>query len=126
MAIRSGAQYLDSLRDGRDVWMHGSRVADVTREPGLARGAGTLAAFIDRQQEPALLDKLTFVEDGERYPMSFLLPREPDDVRRRGAACYEWARWSNGMLGRTPDYKNASLTAFAGAAEFLNENGGPV
>ena len=37
MAIRSGAQYLDSLRDGRDVWMHGSRVADVTREPGLAR-----------------------------------------------------------------------------------------
>ena len=126
MAINSGAQYLDSLRDGRDVWMHGKRVADVTGEPGLARGARTLANFIDRQRDPAHVDKLTFVENGERYPMSFLLPRQAGDVRRRGAACYEWAKWSNGMLGRTPDYKNASVAAFAGAADFLNENGGAV
>ncbi|MCY4566099.1 MAG: 4-hydroxyphenylacetate 3-monooxygenase, partial [Gammaproteobacteria bacterium] len=66
MAIKSGAQYLDSLRDGRDVWMHGKRVADVTGEPGLASGARTLADFIDRQRDPAHVDKLTFVENGER------------------------------------------------------------
>ncbi|MCY4344756.1 MAG: 4-hydroxyphenylacetate 3-monooxygenase, oxygenase component [Gammaproteobacteria bacterium] len=126
MGIKTGAQYLDSLRDGRDVWMHGRQVADVTKEPGLGRGARTLADFIDRQREPELLDKLTFVENGERHPMSFLLPRKAEDVRRRGAAFYEWAKWSNGMFGRTPDYKNASVAAFAGAAEFLNENGGPV
>ncbi|MCY4212044.1 MAG: 4-hydroxyphenylacetate 3-monooxygenase, oxygenase component [Gammaproteobacteria bacterium] len=126
MGIKTGAQYLDSLRDGRDVWMHGRQVADVTKEPGLGRGARTLADFIDRQREPELLDKLTFVGNGERHPMSFLLPRKAEDVRRRGAAFYEWAKWSNGMFGRTPDYKNASVAAFAGAAEFLNENGGPV
>ncbi len=126
MGIKTGAQYLDSLRDGRDVWMHGRQVADVTKEPGLGRGARTLADFIDWQREPELLDKLTFVENGERHPMSFLLPRKAEDVRRRGAAFYEWAKWSNGMFGRTPDYKNASVAAFAGAAEFLNENGGPV
>ncbi len=126
MALRSGTAYLDSLRDGRRVWMHGRRVQDVTREPGLARGARTLAGFLDRQQHPGLGDTLTFCENGERFPMSFLLPRTPEDVRRRGAAYYEWAKWSHGMLGRTPDYKNSSVTAFAGAAEFLNENGGPV
>ncbi len=126
MAIKTGAQYLDSLRDGRDLWMHGRRVRDVTHEPGLARGARTLAGFIDRQRDRELRDRLTFTEDGEHYPMSFLLPRKPEDVHRRGAACYEWAKWSSGMLGRTPDYKNASVTAFAGAAEFLNSNGGPV
>ena len=115
MAVRSGRQYLDALRDGREVWLQGIRVADVTREPGLERGARTLAEFIDRQHDAAMREKLTFVEDGERHPMSFLLPRREEDVRRRGAACYEWAKWSNGMLGRTPDYKNASLTAFAGA-----------
>ena len=123
MAVSRGTEYLDSLRDGRDVWMHGQRVEDVTTAPGLARGAKTLAEFIDRQQDEDRRDILTFVENGERYPMSFLLPREPEDVRRRGAAAYEWAKWSNGMLGRTPDYKNASVTAFAGAAEFLNEGG---
>ena len=126
MGIKTGSEYLGSLRDGRDVWMRGQPVRDVTTEPGLARGARTLAEFIDRQQDAGLLDRLTFVEEGERYPMAFLLPRTPEDVRRRGAAFYEWAKWSNGMFGRTPDYKNSSVMAFAGAAEFLNESPGPV
>ena len=126
MGIKTGSEYLGSLRDGRDVWMRGQPVRDVTTEPGLARGARTLAEFIDRQQDAGLLDRLTFVEAGERYPMAFLLPRTPEDVRRRGAAFYEWAKWSNGMFGRTPDYKNSSVMAFAGAAEFLNESPGPV
>ena len=126
MGIKTGSEYLGSLRDGRDVWMRGQPVRDVTTEPGLARGAHTLAEFIDRQQDAGSLDRLTFVEAGERYPMAFLLPRTPEDVRRRGAAFYEWAKWSNGMFGRTPDYKNSSVMAFAGAAEFLNESPGPM
>ncbi len=121
MGIRSGADYLTSIRDQREVWLRGKRVADVTLEPGLNRGAQTLAGFLDRQAQPDNLDKLTYLDDdGERCSMSFLKPRTPEDVRRRGAAYYEWAKWSNGMFGRTPDYKNASVMAFAGAAEFLN------
>lgn len=124
MTVNTGAQYLASLRDGREIWMHGQRIEDVTAAPGLARGAATMAGFIDRQHDPQLRDLLTYAENGERYPMSFLQPRTAEDVRRRGAACYEWAKWSNGMFGRTPDYKNASVMAFAAAAEFLNENRG--
>ncbi len=122
MTVKTGEQYLASLRDGREVWLQGAQVDDVTTTPGLARGAATLAGFIDRQHEAAKQDTLTYVEGGERYPMSFLVPRTPADVQRRGAALYEWAKWSNGMLGRTPDYKNASVMAFGAAAEFLNEN----
>ena len=124
MGLKTGSEYLESLRDGREVWLRGERVSDVTAAAGLGRGAHTLAAFMDRQHEPGRRDALTFEEDGERFSMSFLLPRSPEDVRRRGAAFYEWAKWSGGMLGRTPDYKNSSVMAFAGAAEFLNENGG--
>ena len=121
MTVKTGAEYLASLRDDREVWLYGERIADVTAAPGLARGAQTMAGFIDRQHQEDARALLTYGEGGERYPMSFLLPRSPEDVRRRGAAYYEWARWSNGMFGRTPDYKNASVMAFAGAAEFLNE-----
>ncbi|MEQ8661963.1 MAG: 4-hydroxyphenylacetate 3-monooxygenase, oxygenase component [Gammaproteobacteria bacterium] len=117
--IRTGAQYLAGLRDDRDVWLRGERVGDVTSHPGLRRGAHTLARFMDRQFDPALRDRITFEEDGHRYAMSFLLPRSAADVKRRGDAFYEWATWSSGMFGRTPDYKNASVTAFAGSAEFL-------
>jgi 4-hydroxyphenylacetate 3-monooxygenase len=31
--LRMGAQYLDSLRDDRQVWINGERVADVTTHP---------------------------------------------------------------------------------------------
>jgi 4-hydroxyphenylacetate 3-monooxygenase len=117
--IRTGAQYLSGLRDDRDVWMHGKQVADVTAEPGLGRGAQTLARFLDRQFDPDLQETLTFEQDGRRVGMSFLMPTSADAISKRGAAYYEWARWSNGMFGRTPDYKNASLTAFAAAADFL-------
>lgn len=128
MGVNTGAHYLESLRDDREVWIHGKRVNDVTTAPGLSRGAHTLAAFIDRQHEPELQDTLTYTEprSTERFAMSFLQPRSKDDVLRRGAAYYEWATWSNGMFGRTPDYKNASVMAFAGAAEFLAATEGPT
>lgn len=122
MAVRSGDDYLASLQDGRSVWHKGRQVADVTQEPGLSRGARTLADFLDKQQQPEVADQLTFEADGARHSMSFLMPRSVEDVQRRGRAYYEWAKWSNGMFGRTPDYKNASVMAFAGAADFLNEN----
>jgi len=126
MGIKTGDQYLSGLRDGREVWLRGNRVADVTCEPGLARGAHTLAMFLDRVHEPEQLAKLTYTESGsdERYNISFLQPRTQQDVLRRGAAFYEWAKWSNGMFGRTPDYKNASVMAFAAAADFLAGEGG--
>lgn len=119
MGIRTGKQYLQGLQDGREVWMHGKRIDDVTTEPTLSRGAKTLASFLDKQHDPNIQDKVTYVENGERFAMSYLTPKSKDDVAKRGAAFYEWATWSNGMFGRTPDYKNASVMAFASAAEFL-------
>ena len=119
--IRRGSEYLEGLRDGRDVWLRGERVADVTTHPGLARGAHTLASFLDKQFDPALEDRLTYVENGKRYAMSHLVPKSREDIVRRGDAFYEWATWSNGMFGRTPDYKNASVMAFASGARFLEE-----
>ena len=124
MSLKTGTEFLESLRDNREVWLRGHPVPDVTRESGLGRGVQTLASFLDRQHDPSFRDLLSFEVGSERFAMSFLTPRTPEDVKRRGAAFYEWAKWSNGMLGRTPDYKNSSVMAFAGAAEFLNEGEG--
>ena len=119
--IRSGKEYLVGLRDDRDVWMHGEKVGDVTAHPGLDRGAKTLAGFMDKQFDPELQDLITYEEGGSRFAMSYMIPRSQDDVVKRGDAFYEWATWSNGMFGRTPDYKNASVMAFAAGARFLAE-----
>ncbi len=120
--IRSGAAYLEGLRDGREVWLRGDRIDDVTSHPGLGRGARTLAGFLDKQFAPGLQDRVTYVDGGIRIALSHLVPRCQQDVVRRGAAFYEWATWSNGMFGRTPDYKNASVMAFASGSSFLEED----
>ena len=118
--IRTGQQYLDGLRDNREIWTLGKRVADVTAEPGMSRGAATLGNFLDRQHGDQYRDAVTYVaDDGHRCAMAYKTPKSAEDVKVRGKAYYEWAKWSNGMFGRTPDYKNASLMAFASAPEFL-------
>ena len=120
--IRTGEDYLAGLRDGRDVWTRGKRVEDVTTEPGIARGAATLASFLDRQHDDEWRGTVTYVDDdGDRCAMAYKAPRSVDDVKARGRAYYTWAKWSNGMFGRTPDYKNASLMAFAHATSFLEQ-----
>ena len=123
MGICTGDEYLNRLRDGREVWLGGERVDDVTSHPSLKRGADSMARLLDRQHEETLSTRLTYNEPGseERFAMSFLPPASVDDVVRRGAAFYDWAKWSNGMMGRTPDYLNCSFTAFANAAEYFAE-----
>jgi 4-hydroxyphenylacetate 3-monooxygenase len=119
--IRTGKEYLEGLRDDRDVWIHGERVKDVTTHPGLSRGAHTLADFMDRQFDDRYKDTVTYQEDGKTFATSYMIPKSKDDIVKRGESFYEWAKWSNGMFGRTPDYKNASVMAFAASADFLTE-----
>src|SRR5947199_10467905 len=50
---RTGSEYLAGLRDGREVWLNGERVADVTAHPALAGGARAVAGLYDLQHAAA-------------------------------------------------------------------------
>ena len=52
----NGAQYLESLRDDREVWLGGERIADVTTHPAFAPVCQSLAAVYDMQCAPATRD----------------------------------------------------------------------
>ncbi|MDA1076132.1 MAG: 4-hydroxyphenylacetate 3-monooxygenase, oxygenase component, partial [Proteobacteria bacterium] len=124
MGSVTGAQFLSRLDDGRDVWIEGQKVENVTTHPLLRRGAATLAQMLDRQHEDANRDVLTYSDqpDGERFATSFLPPRSIPEVEQRGRAFYDWARWSGGMMGRSPDYLNSSFMAFNQAADYFSSN----
>ena len=118
--IRTGAKYLEGLRDDREIWTRGAKVKDVTTEAGIRGGTASLAGFLDRQHEEAYRDKVTFPnKNGVHCATSHMVPKSKEDILQRGHTFYEWATWSNGMFGRTPDYKNASVMAFAHAPGFL-------
>jgi len=124
MAVRTGAQYLEGLRDDREIWLDGERVKDVTRDPRLAPAARSIAALYDLQHRPDHRDALTYASptSGDRVGLSFLQTRTSDDLVRRRGMFTRWADWSGGMLGRTPDYLNALLMGCAAARDFFARN----
>lgn len=119
--MRSGSDYLESLRDGRAVYVDGERVKDVTTYPAFATAARQLAAMYDRANDPANRDHGSYVDavTGRRWSSMWLLPRSAEDlaVRRRGHRF--WAEASYGLIGRTPDCVAGVLTGFAGAPEIF-------
>jgi 4-hydroxyphenylacetate 3-monooxygenase len=119
MGARSGNNYLSAMRKLKsEVWIGGERVADPTTHPALKPVTRSLASLYDMQIEHP--EAMTYrVEGGERAGLSFIQPQSGDEVRKRGAMMRRWAEYSGGMLGRTPDYLNASIAAMAAAREFF-------
>ena len=124
MPARTGAEYLEGLRDGREVWLDGERVKDVTRDPRLAPAARSIAALYDLQHRSELRHRLTYASPttGARVGLSFLQTRTTADLVRRREMFKTWADTSGGMLGRTPDYLNAMIMGCAAAHDFFARN----
>jgi 4-hydroxyphenylacetate 3-monooxygenase len=122
MGARTGAEYLAGLRAApAEVWIGGRRVDDVTSHIAFRHGAHSLARLFDMQHEPELREEMTYVSptSGESVGMSFLQPRSADDLVRRRTMMSRWATDTGGMMGRTPDYLNSSLMAFAAASAYF-------
>jgi len=119
MGARSGNNYLSAMRKlGAEVWIGGARVADPTIHPALVHCARSIASLYDMQGEHP--EAMTFrTDEGDRAGLSFVQPRSAEEVRKRTQMFRHWAEYSHGMLGRTPDYLNASLAALAAAREFF-------
>ena len=49
----TGAEYLESLRDGREIWIYGERVKDVTTHPAFRNTARMIARLYDALHDPA-------------------------------------------------------------------------
>ena len=118
MGSRTGAEYLDSLKDGRNIWMDGARIADVTTDPRTAGAAHSVADLYDMQHDPAHADGLTYESPttGDKVGLSFIEPRSVEDLGRRRAMVKTWMDATCGMFGRSPDFMNIHLTSFATAA----------
>src|SRR5438067_7180186 len=111
MGLRTGAHYLAALRDGRDVWLQGERISDVTAHPQLAACAHSLAENFDIQHDPACADLLTSVSPrtGEPIGRAWHLPRSAEDLTK-GREMFEfWERRCGGVLGRHPQYMASLL-----------------
>jgi 4-hydroxyphenylacetate 3-monooxygenase len=113
----NGAEYLESLRDGREVYIYGERVEDVTTHPAFRNAARSIAKLYDALHDPASKDVLTSPTDtgsGGFTHKFFKVAHSREELIGQRNAIAHWARMTYGWMGRTPDYK-ASLMNTLGA-----------
>jgi 4-hydroxyphenylacetate 3-monooxygenase len=60
-------EYLQSIRDGRTIYVGRERITDRTRHPAFAGGARTYAQLYDMEADPALRDLMTFANNDGHY-----------------------------------------------------------
>jgi 4-hydroxyphenylacetate 3-monooxygenase len=108
----TGDEYLESLKDGRNVYIDGERVEDVTEHPAFRNSARSIARLYDALHDPGTRDLMT-AEDrqGIRTHRFFMPSYSPEDLLASREAIAHWARMSYGYMGRTPDYKAAFMAS---------------
>jgi 4-hydroxyphenylacetate 3-monooxygenase len=117
----TGAEFLESLRDGREVYIYGERVKDVTTHPAFRNSAASVALLYDALHAKETKDVLTAPTDtgSDGYTHKFFkVARSVADVVAQRDAIAAWARVTYGWLGRSPDYKAAFLNTLGANAEF--------
>ena len=118
MAVRTGKEFLEALRDDRQIFIDGERVADVTKDQRLAAAARSVAELYDMQHAPDFVERMTFrsPSSGERVGLSYIEPRSVEDLIHRRGMVKTWMDATCGMFGRSPDFLNIMLTGLAAAA----------
>jgi 4-hydroxyphenylacetate 3-monooxygenase len=108
--IKSGKEHLAALRDGREVWLRGERVDDVTRHRAFRNSVATSASLYDIQAAPANVELMTFeIGNGRRANRCWQLPRSHAELVERRRAIEAWAEAHYGFMGRSPDHVASCL-----------------
>jgi 4-hydroxyphenylacetate 3-monooxygenase len=116
----TGAEYLESIRDGREIWIYGERVKDVTTHPAFRNTARMIARLYDAMHDPARQSILTSPTDtgSGGFTHKFYLPsKNAEELVGARDAIAEWARVTYGWVGRSPDYKAAFLATLGANAD---------
>jgi len=117
----TGEEYIDSLKDDREIWIYGERVKDVTEHPAFRNPVRMTARLYDSLHDPEQQDKLLVDTDtgngGKTHPF-FRTPHSSADLLADKQAIETWARMTWGWMGRSPDYKASFLGTLGGNTEF--------
>lgn len=117
----TGDEYLASLDDGREVWIYGERVTNVTQHPAFHNTARILARLYDALHDPQRQSRLICPTDtgsGGYTHAFFKTSTSVEQLMYARGAIEEWSRMTYGWMGRTPDFKGAFIATLGANAEF--------
>src|SRR5260370_27145850 len=119
--MRTGAEYLRSLSDGRRVFVDGERVKDVAAHPAFRGAARSIANLYDIAAAPELRERMTFPspKTGQPVQRAWQIPRSHADLRARRLFSETWSEATFGLIGCAPDHVAGFFCRYASTLQFF-------
>src|ERR687897_727593 len=119
--IRTAEAYRESLRDGRDVWINGERVRDVTTHPMFKPAVDIRAHIYDMAHDPRTAPVMTYEEGAEKFAIGLKLPFKPQDWTDKRQAVDLVMRDIGGVITRVGDETVGEMWSLWDGKDILNE-----
>jgi 4-hydroxyphenylacetate 3-monooxygenase len=121
--VKTGAEHIASVRDGRAVYLNGKRIDDVSLHPAYRNAVASAGALYDHQAKPENVERMTFdLGGGHRVNRCWQLPHSHAELVERRQALVEWAEVSCGFLGRSPDHVASSMSGMMMGIEVFDQH----
>lgn len=124
-ALRTGAEFLRSLDDGRLIFLDGERVGKVIEHPAFAGAARSIAKLFDIAAAPDMRERMTFPSPKTGAPVwrAWQIPHAHADLKAKRLFSETWADATFGLMGRTPDHVAGFFTGFAAVPDVFAAGG---
>ncbi len=119
--IRTAAEYLDSIRDGRQVWINGEKVDDVPTHPMFKPLVDIRARIYEMQHDAATRDTMTYEEGGECFSVGLKLPYSQEDWYQKRVATDAVMDDVGGIVTRVGDETVGEMWSLFDGQDVLNE-----
>ena len=119
--LRTGEQYREGIRDGREVWIDGERVKDVTTHPAFKPIVDVKARMYDIQHEPAHKDVFGYSEGKDRNPLLLKLPHTQQDWWDKWNALDVFFKDIKGVVTRVGDETIGEMWSLYDGRDVLNK-----
>jgi 4-hydroxyphenylacetate 3-monooxygenase len=119
--IRTGQEYLDSIRDTREVYINGERVRDVTTNPMMKPLIDIRARIYDMQHQAATREILAYAEGDEVNAVANKLPRTQQDWWDKRRATDTVLEAIGGVVTRVGDETVGEMWSLYDGQDVLNE-----
>ncbi|OBZ14329.1 4-hydroxyphenylacetate 3-monooxygenase, oxygenase component [Bacillus sp. FJAT-27264] len=125
MPIKTGDQYIERIdRQNINIWYKGVQIeGPLSKHPAFQGLIQTQAEMYNMQCDEQYLAQMTYPspETGEPVGLSFLPPKNAEDLQRRRKMIELWSNKHHGFLGRSPDYMNTAIMSLFTAADILED-----
>jgi 4-hydroxyphenylacetate 3-monooxygenase len=119
--IRTGDEYRAGLRDGREIWIDGERVPDVTVHPAFKPIVAVKARLYDLAHEPQSAPTMTFAEGRETFSTLLRPPTEKTHWHEKWRAIDLYLNDIAGIVTRVGDETVGEMWSLLDGRDVLNQ-----